>query len=205
MVAIMAEAFEPRAYGDRGRGPARPEPCDDLVVLAKTEAEALGRLYERYYDRILRFCIHRLFNRTTAEDITSSVFLTVARTIRGFQGRTEQDFRSWIYAIAVNQANAHIRKTLRRRRLLDHAVNRRAGDEDPAAAWSRLDWPTLYAAMGQLKPPQQTLLTLRFFENMDYDEIGRVMGVRPATVRVMLHRTLRRLQEVLRGDLGIDQ
>jgi RNA polymerase sigma-70 factor (ECF subfamily) len=197
MVAIMAKPVEQTAY-------------DDLVVLAKTQAGALGKLYELYYDRIFRFCAHRLFNKTTAEDVTSSVFLTVARTMRDFKGRTEQDFRSWIYTIAANQANAHIRKTMRRRRLMNNVmVHRGADEEDPAepagsdtAQWSRLDWPMLYAAIQELKPEHQTILTLRFFENMDYDEIGRVVDARPATIRVTLHRTLRRLQEVLRGDLG---
>jgi RNA polymerase sigma-70 factor (ECF subfamily) len=200
MVAIMAKPVEQTAY-------------DDLVVLAKTQAGALGRLYELYYDRIFRFCVHRLFNRTTAEDVTSSVFLTVARTMRDFQGCTEQDFRSWIYTIAVNQSNAHIRKTMRRKRLMENVVAHRRTDEedstDPrrsgAAGWSSLDWPTLYAAIQELKPEHQTILTLRFFENMDYDEIGRVVDARPATIRVTLHRTLRRLQEVLRGDLGGEQ
>jgi len=195
MVAIMAKPVEQTAY-------------DDLVVLAKTQADALGRLYELYYDRIFRFCVHRLFNRTTAEDVTSSVFLTVARTMRDFKGRTEQDFRSWIYTIAANQANAHIRKTMRRKRLMGNVTGRRwAEDEnvddlaprdDPE--WSRLDWPAVYAAIQELKPEHQTVLTLRFFENMDYDEIGRVVHARPATIRVMLHRTLRHLQEVLRSD-----
>jgi RNA polymerase sigma-70 factor (ECF subfamily) len=195
MVAIMAKPVEQTAY-------------DDLVVLAKTQAGALGRLYELYYDRIFRFCVHRLFNRTTAEDVTSSVFLTVARTMRDFKGRTEQDFRSWIYTIAANQANAHIRKTMRRKRLMQNVmVQREADGEDPAgltgsdaAPWSRLDWPTLYAAIQELKPEHQTILTLRFFENMDYDEIARVVDARPATIRVTLHRTLRRLQEALRSD-----
>jgi RNA polymerase sigma-70 factor, ECF subfamily len=189
MVAIMAKPVEQTAY-------------DDLVVLAKTQTGALGRLYELYYDRIFRFCIHRLFNRSTAEDVTSSVFLTVARTMRDFKGRTEQDFRSWIYTIAANQANAHIRKTMRRKRLMEGvAVHWQTGEED-SVPWSSLDWPTLYAAIQDLKPEHQTILTLRFFENMDYDEIGRVVDARPATIRVILHRTLRRLQEVLRGDMG---
>jgi len=205
MVAIMAKPVEQTAYGDSEREGPRLGTCDDLVVLAKTQAGALGKLYELYYDRIFRFCVHRLFNRTTAEDVTSSVFLTVARTMRDFKGRTEQDFRSWIYTIAANQANAHIRKTIRRKRLLTNALGHREADEETsadAAAWSRLDWPTLYAAIQELKPEHQTILTLRFFENMDYDEIGRVVDARPATVRVTLHRTLRRLQEVLQGDLG---
>src|SRR4030042_4434207 len=103
MVAIMAKPVEQTAY-------------DELVVLAKSQAGALGRLYELYYERIFRFCVHRLFNKATAEDVTSSVFLTVARTMCQFKGSTAQDFRSWIYPIAANQANAHIRKTVRRKR-----------------------------------------------------------------------------------------
>jgi RNA polymerase sigma-70 factor, ECF subfamily len=206
MVAIMAKPVEQMAYGDFRRDESRSGAYDDLVVLAKTQAGALGRLYELYYDRIFRFCVHRLFNKATAEDVTSSVFLTVARTMRDFKGRTEQDFRSWIYTIAANQANAHIRKTMRRKRLMDNVMGHR-GDEDWAGPtrggeedWSSLDWPTVYAAIQTLKPEHQTILTLRFFENMDFDEIGRVVDARPATIRVTLHRTLRRLQEVLRGD-----
>lgn len=189
MVAIMAKPVEQTAY-------------DDLVILAKSQASALGRLYELYYDRIFRFCVHRLFNRSTAEDVTSSVFLTVARTMPQFQGRTEQDFRSWVYTIAANLANAHIRKTMRRQRLMENVVAHRIEDRQGPEGWSSLDWPILYAAIRQLKPDHQTLLTLRFFENMDYDEIARIVKARPATIRVTLHRILRRLQEVLQGDLG---
>jgi len=189
MVAIMAKPVEQTGY-------------DDLVVLAKSQTAALGRLYDLYYDRIFRFCVHRLFNRSTAEDVTSSVFLTVARGMPQFQGRTEQDFRSWIYTIAANQANAHIRKTVRRQRLMGNAVAQRRAHEQDSDEWSSLDWPTLYAAIRELKPEHQTILTLRFFENMDYEEIAKVIGARPATVRVTLHRVLRRLQEALRGDLG---
>jgi len=191
MVAIMAKPLEQTAY-------------DDLVLRAKSQAAALGELYELYYDRILRFCVHRLFNRSTAEDVTSSVFMTVARTIRDFKGRTEQDFRNWVYTIAANQSNAHIRKVTRRRRLMENVVAHRRAAEQEVGEWSELDWPTLYAAIQQLKPEHQTLVTLRFFENMSYDEIGQIMDARPATIRVTLHRVLRRLQEQLKGDLGGD-
>jgi DNA-directed RNA polymerase specialized sigma24 family protein len=95
---------------------------DDLVFRARTQAEALGRLYEMYYQRIFSFCVHRLFNKEIAEDITSAVFLEVARSIRLFRGRTVSDFQSWLYAIAANQANAYIRKTSRRKKLLEQAA-----------------------------------------------------------------------------------
>jgi len=55
---------------------------NNLVLKAKTQAEALGELYEMYYERIFRFCVHRLFNKEIAEDVTSAVFLQVAHRIR---------------------------------------------------------------------------------------------------------------------------
>ena len=171
---------------------------NDLVLKAKTQAEALGRLYELYYERIFRFCVHRLFNKEIAEDVTSAVFLQVARGIRGFKGRSEQDFRNWLYAIATNQANAYIRKTSRRKKLLAEA----AGSMRPATAGSadmssEPDWPRLYAAILKLKPQHQTIVTLRFFENFSYEQIAQILDVKEATLRVTLHRILNQLRNQL--------
>jgi RNA polymerase sigma-70 factor (ECF subfamily) len=195
-------AIEPVSMVGAMTKPVEQTPYDDLVVRAKSEASALEELYDLYYDRIYRFCVRRLYSKATAEDITSDVFLTVAKAMRNFKGRTEQDFRSWIYTIAANQANAYIRKTTRRKRLMENVVAMRRAAEPGSSAWSELDWPVLYTAILALKPAQQTMLTLRFFEDMDYDEIGRITDTKPGTVRVTLHRILRRLKEGLRDDLG---
>ncbi len=66
--------------------PVEQTPYDDLVVRAKTQAGALAELYELYYDRIYRFCVHRLYSKAAAEDITSGVFVTVAGAMRQFKG-----------------------------------------------------------------------------------------------------------------------
>ena len=177
---------------------------DDLVLKARTQAEALSRLYEMYYERIFRFCVHRLFNKEIAEDVTSTVFLEVARGIRSFKGQTVQDFRNWLYAIASNQANAYIRKTSRRKRLLAQAA-RSIGASNDSGDSSEPDWPSLYAAILMLKPQHQTLVTLRFFENLPYEQIAQILNAKEATVRVTLHRILgklrRHLQTVIDGEL----
>lgn len=169
--------------------------ADDFVLRARMEAGALGQLYELYYERIFRFCVHRLFSKEAAEDVTSTIFLQVARGIRSFGGRTEQDFRYWLYAIAANQANAYIRKASRRKRLLAEA----AGSMTDAAIdnSSELDWPRLYAAILKLKPEHQTIITLRFFENLEFEQIAKILDARPATLRVTLHRILGKLRNHL--------
>jgi RNA polymerase sigma-70 factor (ECF subfamily) len=169
---------------------------DDLVVRARTQADALGRLYEMYYEPIFRFCVHRLFEKGIAEDVTSTVFLEVARGIRSFEGETLQDFRNWLYVIAANQANAYIRKTSRRKELLAEAARsmkaHRNNEQD-----SEPDWPRLYAAILKLKPQHQTIVTLRFFENLPYEQIAQILSVKEVTLRVTLHRIVAQLRNEL--------
>jgi len=164
---------------------------NDLVVRAKTDSDALGRLYDLYYERIYRFCLYRLFVTEAAEDVTSMVFLTVARKINSFEGMTEKDFCNWVYAIAVNHANSYIRKTARRKKLFEK-VHESIVDKTNCSDDS--DWPKLYQAISKLKPKYQTVVTLRFFENMDFEQIGKITNARPGTVRVTLHRILEKLK-----------
>lgn len=168
---------------------------DDLVIKARTDADALGQLYDLYYERIYQFCLSRLFSKEAAEDVTSTVFLNVAYAIRTFPGRTEQDFRNWLYRIAANHANACIRKKSRRKQLLAQAaLSMRASDTNCA---DQPDWPTLYQAILKLKPKHQTIIILRFFENLEFEQIAKIIKARPATVRVTLHRILKKLRNHL--------
>ena len=171
---------------------------DDLVFRARTQADALGWLYEMHYERILRFCVYRLFNKEIAEDVTSAVFLEVARSIGLFRGRTVKDFQSWLYAIAANQANAYIRKTSRRKRLLEEA----AGSMIASAAQktdNSPDWSQLYRAILKLRPQHQTLVTLRFFENLQYEQIAQILDIKEATLRVNIHRIINELRNNLQA------
>ena len=170
---------------------------DDLVLRARTQADALGQLYELYYERIFRFCIHRLFDREIAEDVTSTIFLEIAKKIRNFPGNSEQDFANWLYAIAANHANAYIRKNSRRKKLLEEAA--RSTKTTMEEKSSELDWPRLYAAIIKLKPQHQTIITLRFFENMSYEQIAKILKIKEPTLRVTVHRILNNLRDELKN------
>ncbi len=181
------------------------EADDDLVVRARSETAALAALYERYYPRIYRYCLHRLFIPELAEDVTSSVFLQVARYIVTFSGSTEASFRNWVYAIATNQANSHVRKAARRRELMDAAARqhlKKEGDGYTGLVGMELDWPTVYEAIASLKPQQQAVITLRFFEEMPFSRIAEILECRPVSVRVTCTRALAALRKKLGKPLG---
>lgn len=176
---------------------------NDLVVRARTDSSAMGRLYELYYPGIYRFCVHRLFSKEAAQDVTSTVFLDVARKIHSFAGTSENEFRSWVYAIASNHANSYIRKTSRRKKLFKQAVWSMAANRSDQTVNSNhqgdeYNWPTVYKAILELSPREQTIITLRFFEKLSFETMAQILDRKPSSVRVTLSRSLKKLRKQLK-------
>lgn len=88
---------------------------DAVVVAARTEREAFGRLFDVCYPEVLRFARRRMIVQAAAEDVTSDVFLQIARGLPTFGGATLEEFRRWMFRIATN---ARSRQSLQRRKLL---------------------------------------------------------------------------------------
>ena len=162
---------------------------------ARYDSTDFIRLYRGHYDAVFRYCVHRLFERTVAEDVTSEVFLKVVENIESFRG-SEKQFCNWLYRIATNAVNNHLRKSIRRSSLLDAARERTTGQVDNCEE-SAEKLALLREAVLTLKPRYQTIITLHFFENLKLTEIAEVLGSRPGTVRSQLARALARLRTKL--------
>ena len=164
-----------------------------LVIQARSDRAAFVELYRRHYDAIFRYCAHRLFDRAAAEDVTSEVFLKMVENFHGFRGADAQ-FRNWLYRIATNAVNNHLRRMNRHDRLLQSACKQSNNSiTDCEESPERL--ALLKEAMLALKPRYQTIITLRFFENMKMIEIAEVLGSSPGTVRSQLARALAKLRK----------
>lgn len=161
------------------------------------------KLYRRHYDAVFRYCIHRLFDRQTAEDITADVFLKVVENFHRFRGG-EKQFRNWLYIIATNAVNDHLRRTARRDGLLKgvcRQIDSQYADCQSPEVQPAEKLTLLREAVLSLKPRYQTIITLRFFENLKLTEIAEVLGSSPGTVRSQLRRALAKLRKVLAIDL----
>lgn len=171
-----------------------------LVVRAKTSSSAMSVLYERYYPRIYLFCLHRLHCVHTAEDITASIFLDVARGIKRFRGSREDEFFRWLYAIAVNRINGHLRKTIRRKQLFESIARIRISEYQRITLCVQdveYDYSTVYSAITKLPLKDQTIITLRFFEGLDFSTIAGIVGGKASSLRTRLARSLKKLRKEL--------
>jgi len=168
------------------------------ITDAHKDPAAFVQLYRRHYDAVFRYCVHRLFERQTAEDITSVVFLKVVENFGSFKGN-EQQFRNWLYTIATNAVNDYLRRTARRNVLLKRA-REQANSQVADCEESTEKLALLREAVFALKPRYQTIITLRFFENLKLTEIAEVLASRPGTVRSQLARALAKLRKILATD-----
>jgi len=178
---------------------------DILIQEAKKDRAAFARLYRMHYERVFRYCSRRLFNRHAAEDVTSTVFFKVMRKMGSFAGNSS-DFRNWLYCIATNAINDHLRTKIKRVDAIRMATQEHGCS---VSVGSDSDLQKINLALKQavlaLQPKYQTVITLRFFEKMKLIEIAEVLGQNPATIRSQLSRALKRLRKGLEaaGHLGL--
>src|SRR4026209_143759 len=85
-------------------------PEEEVIVLqAKTDPEAFGRLYDAYYQPIFGFLYKRTGNAEVPKDLTSETFFQALKNIRRYEQRGKP-FKAWLYAIAVAQAGTYFRQ-----------------------------------------------------------------------------------------------
>ena len=175
----------------------------NLIDQAKTSYNAFALLYRRHYDAVFKYSVHRLFDRHLAEDITSQVFLKVVEKFHSFEG-SERQFHYWLYKIATNCIHEHLRKLARQKKALS-IFQEQSKITNNNSVNSAVKLTILKQTILTLKPRYQTIIALRFFENLKLTEIAEVLGSNPGTIRSQLARALAILRKKLMIEKGTFQ
>ena len=179
-----------------------------LVARARVDAAAFGELYDFYLPRIHAYIARRVGDRAIAEDLTAMTFERGLGAVRG-EGFRNDAFGGWLYRVAGNAVIDHVRRSRRTIPLgirstdggPDAGDETSVGDERAARAFTdALDRDQLGRALLRLPETHRRLLVLRFFDDLEVDELCAVLGCSRATFAVKLHRALR----ALRGALAME-
>lgn len=177
---------------------------DDLVKRVKTDREAFASLYDFYYPRILRYCSSRFYSQSIGEDLTSDIFLAAATKIATFRGLSAGEFSKWLYTIANNRINEYLRTFERRKRLLESATeSKRIVSTETHDNLDHLDMPAVHEAILKLKERDQTLIGLRYTQDLPHDQIADIVGLKPGTVRVAISRAIEQLRNQFNHDQAV--
>lgn len=174
---------------------------------------AFGELVGRYEEKLFAFIARMTGDNHLAEDIFQQVFIKVAKNAAAFDGRAS--FSTWLYRIARNAALDELRRRSRR-------PEERAGEageleslRDPAAA-SPIDALTrreladrVRAALLQIPEAQREAFLLKEEGDLDFGEIGAVLGCGRETAKSRFRLAVGKLRAILgldgeaaRGDVN---
>jgi len=167
------------------------------VRAAQLDRAAFGPLYRRYVDGVYRYCFYLLGDHHDAEDVTERTFLSALAAIDRFrdEGAT---FRAWLFRIAHNQVVNALRRRGRQRTAPLETAGEPVTDDDPARLVTRADESRrVRRALAALADDRRQVVVLRFVEGLSAAEIGAVLGRTEGAVRVLQHRALRQLAELI--------
>ena len=197
----------PSPAGQRAPGPPGipGPPGTEAGLIARAQAGDAGafeRLSGAYADRLFMLLLRLLGDRGEAEDVAQEVMLRAWRGIAGFRGQSS--YFTWLYRIAVNEANRALEKRARRPASAplgaDELQLPTPPADDPARQAENSELRrALGRALAQLPPALRTAIVLRDVEGLSTQEAAEIAGVSQAALKSRLHQARLRVRAAV-GD-----
>lgn len=171
-----------------------------LIQKAKSgDSAAFGKLYDRYLPPIYRFVFIKVGRKQDAEDIAQQVFASAWQNIEGFEFKGFP-FSSWIYRIASNAVIDYYR-TYKGNVSIDAVSEEHFSEEsdNETRVDHAINMSAVRVALTRLEPDQQSVLLMKFVEDLSNKEIADALGKTEGAVRVIQHRALKQLKTHIDG------
>jgi RNA polymerase sigma-70 factor, ECF subfamily len=167
-----------------------------LVAASRSDPCAFGPLYDFYAPRIVGFIYRRVRDYNVAEDLTSVTFQRAFENVRRASFRNES-FGGWLYRVASNAVVDYYRRN-RRTTSLASLLDRQDLDDlcvDNLA--DALDRDEIRRGLYAVHEMHREVLILRYFDDLDADEICLILGCSKETLSGKLQRALRALRAAI--------
>lgn len=161
--------------------------------------EQFSQIYDQYIEKIYRFVYLKVNSQEIAEDLTSKVFLKGWEAYQN-QGDSIKNPGAFLYQIARNMVIDHYREKGRTKTIsADFALqiaDPKASSHDKAIL--NADISVIKTAIQDLKKEYQDIIIWHYLDDMPIAEIAKTLGKPAGTVRVMLHRGLKDLKDIIK-------
>jgi len=192
----------------RPRGPDILDTETGLVARARAgDMDAFEQLAGAHADRLFAVLLRLLGNRSEAEDVAQEDMLRAWRGIGRFHGRSL--FFTWLYRIAINEANRSLEKSSRRPMSVSNdaeVLQVPAGAQDgPSRRLEQTELrKALSKALADLPPDYRTAIVLRDVEGLSTQQAAEIAGVGEAAFKSRLHQARLRVRAAIGDEALID-
>jgi RNA polymerase sigma-70 factor (ECF subfamily) len=178
-----------------GAGPTAV-PADEAIMLQVRSGETglLAELFERHHRAVYGFVYRMTASRETSEDLVQEVFLRILRYRETYSPHTS--FTAWMYGIARNALIDQMRKRRPETPWDDGLPDLQSGEKAvDEQIRSRQETEILQRALASLPADKREVLILSRFQNLQYNEIGSILGCEPNAVKQRVFRAVKALGE----------
>ena len=170
------------------------EPLVDRA--AGGDTEAFGRLYDIYTDRIYQHIYYRTSNVEDARDLTQEVFIKAWQGLPKYK-RTKTPFLGWLFTISHNRVIDYYRTRKDYNYLKDEIVMEDREKSPEKVVEDQFTQQEVRRAILKLPEDQQQVILMSFIEGFGYNEIAAALNKSEGNIRVIVHRALKRMREIL--------
>lgn len=168
-----------------------------LARAAEGDEDAWRELVHAYARRVYGLLRSRGCDGALAEEITQSVFVTVARVLGQGQYKEQGRFDAWLFRVAMNRLRDDARARKRRATLALGDATDALPTPDPSGAIMGPSADALHSALEGLAAADREVIELRHRADMSFKQIADLLGQPLGTVLARHHRALRKLRSVL--------
>jgi RNA polymerase sigma-70 factor (ECF subfamily) len=169
-------------------------PAQTIAAAADGDEAAFAGIVAAHHVDMVRVCQVITRDAEAANDAVQQAWTIAWRNLRKL--REPERLRSWLVAIAANEARQMVRSQ-RRRTVTELKIEGPRDDDEGTKVWGgRID---LRNALASLSADDRQLLALRYVAGFDSSELSRVTGLSPSGTRARLQRLLATLRVELEG------
>jgi RNA polymerase sigma-70 factor (ECF subfamily) len=162
----------------------------------KGEDAAFGEIYNLFFKKIYRFIFFRVGHKEVAEDLAEEVFLKGFSKISSVNESAALE--GWLYQIARNLVIDYYRQK-KSTVALEEIENTLEYETNVVDVVNLQEQQKIFLKLlKELGAEQQVVIKLKFFEELENSEIAELMGKNEGAVRVIQHRAIIKLQELIK-------
>jgi RNA polymerase sigma-70 factor, ECF subfamily len=150
----------------------------------------IENLYERYAGDVRRFALYLCGDMVMADEITSDTFVRAWMSADRIRQPT---VKSYLFTIARNGYIDLLRRAARHTQLDENTPDARVSAQRQMELSAEVR--AVLAALQQLPEIDRTVLLMRAFDEMPYEEIAETLGIPIVTAKVKVHRARRKLMQ----------
>ena len=166
------------------------------VLAGDTRAYTI--LLGRYQHMVFTLAVRMLRDREHAEEATQDVFVKAYRSLKSFRG--DSKFSTWLYRVAYHRILDECKRQSRKREQHTGFAEGLKAMDGGNPTWEALlnqeRKEVLLKALGWLSPEENSLLSLFYLQELSIKELGEVLDLNPATVKVRLFRARNQLKKL---------